>query len=507
MDKKRSILNVIVSVISKFVLLIVSMLVRRYLIQIIGSEANGLNSLYLSIIGFLSVAELGVGSAITFCMYKPIVDGNVKQVAALYNLFTKTYRIIGIIILTTGLCITPFLKYLAKDYSEIGIDMYSTFLLMLASIVVTYLYSAKLSVLNAYKDNYIATGITSAGNLLQYVLQIVVLFLTRSFTLYLICRIIAALAQWIPTNIIVERTHKDIIHTTEKIDNKTKKNVLKNIKALFMHKIGNVLVNTVDSMIISAFIGIVILGKYSNYTIIMTSMVGIITLFFTPLTSIIGHLYAKESVEETYKYYNFFYGFNMFIGCVFFLGYYATIDNIVSICFGDGLELSKTISYIITLNYFIQFMRRSTMLFRDATGTYYYDRWKPILEGICNLILSIFFVNIFPDEFNLVGVIVATIMTNIFICHIIEPYVLFKYAFKKSVKKQYLTNYCYLLFFALLLIFMNKVMIVSGNEVHELLINGCISLLFSFVVFFLLMLVNKDFRLYTKKFLKKVFVH
>ena len=164
---------------------------------------------------------------------------------------------------------------------------------------------------------------------------------------------------------------------------------------MFMHKIGTVLVNTIDSVIISAFIGVVILGKYSNYVLIANVIVSTISLFFTPLTSIVGHLCAKGNIKETKKWFDHFYSLNYILGVVFFLGYYAVIDEVVSMCFGSGLEVSRTISFIITLNQFTKFMRQTALLFRNASGTFYYDRWKPIGEGVANLILSLLFVNIF----------------------------------------------------------------------------------------------------------------
>ena len=181
MDKKKSLLNVFVSVGFKIITMIMVILVKRVLIDICGNEVNGLNALYLSVVGFLSVAELGVGSAITFCMYKPIVEGNVRKVSALYGLFQRVYCIIGVVILLVGLVLTPFIHYLAADYTSLDINLSSTFVLMLISVVVSYFFGAKTALINAYKNNYITTAISSSGIILQYILQIATLVWTRSF--------------------------------------------------------------------------------------------------------------------------------------------------------------------------------------------------------------------------------------------------------------------------------------------------------------------------------------
>ncbi|MDE6075753.1 MAG: hypothetical protein K2G26_04885, partial [Clostridia bacterium] len=471
------------------------------------NEINGLNSLYTSLLDFLSVAELGVGSAITFCMYKPIVEGETQKVSALYGLFTKLYLIVGGIILVAGCALMPALPYLAKDYQSVDVNLYLTFGLMLASVVISYVFSAKTSLINAYKNNYITTTISSTGQLLQCVLQIIVLIYTRSFIWFLACRIFTILLQWGVTELIARKKYGGIIKDRQKIDKDTRSEVTKSIKAMFMHKIGGVLVNTADSLIISAFIGIVILGKYSNYSTIMVSMTSVLTLCFTPLTSVIGHMCVSEDQTQVKKYLNFFHTFNFLLGMIFFLGYYSIIDNLVTILFGPDLELIKFVSFVITVNYFIQFMRQTTLLFRDATGTFYYDRWKPLIEGVINVGLSIGFVYLFNylwgENFAVVGVIVATIITNVFICHIVEPRVLYKYALKSSPRNYYLRNYLYMGIFVATLVALHFSMIKSDNQWVELFANGFISLAFSLTVSAALMFCNKDFRHYFKNMMQK----
>ena len=129
-----------------------------------------------------------------------------------------------------------------------------------------------------------------------------------------------------------------------------------------------------------------------------------ISLFFTPLTSVVGHLCAAGDAETTKKYYDYFFCLNYILGVFFYLGYYAVIDNVVMWLFGTGLQVSRAIAFVITLNQFTQYMRKATLLFRDASGAFYYDRWKPIAEGLSNLVLSLIFVNAFPEQYRVTRV-------------------------------------------------------------------------------------------------------
>ncbi len=499
MDKRKSILNVTVSVSFKVVITILAIVVKRYLVMFCGNDVNGLNALYISIIGFLAVAELGVGNAITFCMYKPIVEGDTNQVSALYFLFRKLYLIIGGIIFFAGVLVTPFLKYLAKDYTKINQNLYLTFILMLVSIVLTYLFSSKTSLFNAYKNNYITTAIDSGGILLQYILQIAVLFITKSFVAYLVCRIVSVLAQWLVTEIVARKKYNPIIKNKQKLNKETKMRVIRSTKAMFMHNIGYVLVIAADNVVISTYLGVAVLGNYSNYNTILTSMTGILKLVFSSLTSVIGHFFVKATKEDAKKYFEAFYILNFVIGVVFFLGYYAVIDSVIGIIFFEEHVVAKSISFVIAFNGFVQFMREGVLTFRNATGTFYNDRWKPLFEGISNIVLSIIFVKMF----GIVGVLVGTIITNLLITHIVEPYVLYKHAFLSSPIKYYIKNYLLIAVFFVVLVVSNFCMYQIENIWLQLLCNGAISLVISAVVCSIILLFNKRSTSLLIDFLKK----
>ena len=452
MDRKLGILNVGISILSRVILLVSALFVRRLLIRCIGNEVNGLNSLYSSIIGMLTVAELGVGNAIVFSMYRPIVAGDKRRVAALYCLYKKLYRIIGAVIFVAGLLVIPFLPYLVSDYESVNVNVYVTFLLTLVAVVLTYMYSAKTSLIVAHKNNYITTSIMTIARLIEYVLQAAAIYILRSYVAYLVCHIIETLIVWGLTEGAVRRLHGEIIVMNESVDPGTKSEIVRNIKAMFMHKIGTILVNSIDSMIISVFVGVVALGKYSNYALIASVMSGTLSLFFSPLTSIVGHLCAKGDSQRIKKYFQRFYNLNYILGTIFFLGYYVFVDEAVAICFEGGLKISRSVVFIITLNQFIQFMRHAALLFRDASGAFYYDRWKPVAEGVVNLTLSLIFVKTFPADYRVVGVIAATIITNLLICHIVEPYVLFKHVLKESCWGFYVKNYALIALFVSVLL-------------------------------------------------------
>ena len=494
MDKRRSVLNVSVSILSRILLLISALYVRRLLIQYIGTDANGLNSLYSSVIGMLAVAELGVGSAIVYSMYRPIIKGNWQQVAALYRLHRRVYRIIGAVIFGAGVLAMPFLPAIIGDYEALSVNVYGTFFLTLLSVALSYLYSAKTSLIEAYKDNYITTGIMTGSRLLRYALQIAAILIWKSYTAYLVCQIFETLVIWSLTELVVRRKHGDILRTQGALDREVRYEVVRNIKAMFMHKVGTILVNSVDSMIISGFIGLAVLGKYSNYTLLAGVVAGTIGLFFSPLTAVVGHLCATGTPKQMEAYFNRFYCLNYLLGFVFFLGFYAVADPLVALCFGGEQVTSRAIAFIVTLNQFTSFMRRTDLLFRDASGSFYADRWKPVAEGVVNLLLSLLFVSVFPEEYRVVGVTVATIITTLTICDTVEPYIVFHRVFGKSPGRFYVRGYSYIALFFVCLLAMTWVVRPGGSQIVGVLRNGALSVFVSALALGLLTALDKGFR-------------
>ncbi len=480
MDKRKGFLNVAVSIVFKLILLAGSILIRRLLIERLGNGINGINSLYVSIIGLLSVAELGVGGAITYCMYKPIVEGNKERVSALFNYFKRAYFIIGGVIFSLGIFIMPALPFLAEGHNIYTSELYSSYIILLISVAASYMFGAKLSLINAHKNNYLTTALLSIGMIGQYILQALVLIFTPSFDGYLLCAFVSIAVQWVGTELLTRILYGDVVvNRKARLTKEEKSEVKRNSSAMLMHKIGGTMVNTLDSIIISAFLGVELLGRYSNYSSIVTNATAVLSLLFTPLISIIGHTFVSDR-EKVIKRYRQLYSLNFAIGVFFYLGFYAVSDSLIELLFGQGLELVKPVVFVMTVNYFVQFLRQTTLVFRDATGIFYKDRWKPLVEGGVNAVLSvalvIIFRNAFGDEMASTGVIFATVITNLAVCHIIEPYVLFKYAFDIPLRSHYLKSYLGIGVFTIALFYMDRLLHSDGKAFAKFLINGSISL-------------------------------
>lgn len=482
---------------SKMMLIVFGILGRRFVIQYLGNDVNGLNSLFASIIAVLSIADLGIASAITYCMYEPIVKGENEKVAALYGLFKKLYTRIGLFMLAAGLVITPFLPAIAKGNSRS--DMQIAFILWLVATVLGYFNSARCSLISAYKDDYITTSVNFAGVVLQYIIQFAACIFARSYIIYMTAFIISTVIQMVVIYVISEKKHGDITALHVKPDKELEKEVRKNVGATFFHRAGDAVVNASDSMIISSLIGVITLGKYMNYATIIQHMTDVLRQVFRPLQSILGHVNVLSSKEEKLRYFNFFFDMNFMLGIIFFLGFYAASDDLVALVFGRGLKIDKTILIIVTIDFFLQFMRECNILFRGATGAFYYDRHVPIIEAAVNVVLSI----ALGQRFGIAGVLGATIITVLVLRHTTEPYVVLARGIGANPYPHMLKAFGSFGLFCILLFITDHLMAGGPASFSRMMENGCISLLVSGVTCLIILAIRRDTREILIKFFRR----
>lgn len=434
---RSSLINIIVALIGQLIGLIVSFIARIYFIRVLGAEYLGINALFTNILTMLSLVELGIGPAIIFSLYKPLAEKNTTKVLALMKFYQKVYSIVGIIIGVLGLCIIPFLPYIIKDIS-INNELNFAFSLFVINAATTYFLSYKRNLIIADQYRYIATIYRYSFFTILNVLQISFLLITDSYIVFLFIQVLLTILE----NVFVSR-HADKMYPflrykkSEKVDRKTLGEIIKNTKALVLHKIGGIVVSSTDNIIISVYVGILWVGLYSNYQLMINALNTIIGQFFSAITASVGNLGANESNNKSFSVFQniFFFNFWIFGVCSICLLFLA--NPFIEIWLGNKFILEIEIIFILIINFFVNGMRKTSLTFTDAFGLYWYSRYKPIFEAIINLVLSLALVS----KFGLVGVFFATLISTLTTCFWVEPKVLYKYGFNKPLNlyfKKYL---------------------------------------------------------------------
>lgn len=441
MGKSRlhyAVLNMGISGTTTLLKMVLSFIVRTIFIYYLGSKVLGLNSLLISILTTLSLAELGIGNAIIFSLYKPVAENNWSVIKSIMNLYRKIYRILAVLIFFIGLLILPFLPMIVGNSMIPHIKLY--FLILLVNSSVSYLLTYNRSLIMADQKNYVVSLIDFLMYGITSILQIAFLVFLKSYILYLVTQVVFTLLGNVMLTIFVHRHYGNnyvnmaLAPIPEPIISKFKKNVI----GTFANKLGDVVVNGTDNILISIFINISTVGLYSNYQLIITAVQTLLLNVSGAMTSSIGNFASlnKTSKQVDLFYLHQFMNYTLtFFSSAFLL---ALLTPFITIWVGSNYLLSSGITVMMVINFVINRQRNSGNVFIDALGLAYEQRLKPLIEAGANLALSVLF--LWKFHLGIFGILLATNITSLLIAMPFETFVVFSKGFKLSVKNFYV-NY------------------------------------------------------------------
>ena len=401
--------NVFFGIILKIYQILIPFVMRTIMIYFMGVQYLGLNSLFSSILQVLNLAELGVGSAMVYSMYKPIAEDDSRTICALMRLYHIYYRVIGGVIAFLGIILIPFIPKLIKGEIPSDINVYILYLINLAATVLSYwLFAYKNCLLQAHQRNDVVSKVTLITNTMQYLLQVLVLCILQNYYLY----VIVALATQAVTNIVTACVVNKM-YPEYKEGGTLSKNVIRDInqriKDLFTAKLGVVIVGSADTIVISWALGLTILAIYQNYYFIMNSICGVITVLFTSVTAGIGNSLVIESKQKNYndfEKFTFIICWIMCICCCCFIGLYQPFMNI---WVGNKLMLSFDYVILFCIYFYVLELAMVWATVKDAAGLWHADRYRPLIGAIVNLVLNIILVK----YIGLYGILLSTIISYV----------------------------------------------------------------------------------------------
>lgn len=431
---KNAYRNIVTGGVLKLIQIAIPFIVRTIMIHTLGMQYLGLNSLFTSVLQVLNLAELGIGSAMVFSMYKPIAEEDTNTICALMNLYRKYYRIIGMVILAIGLLLMPFLRNLISGNVPDDINIYVLYLIHLFATVLSYwLFAYKNSLLIAYQRIDISNKIAVIIQLFQNILQIAALVIWGNYYYYIIIMPIVQIISNCLTVLIVNRIYPQYRPTGDLCSDQVRI-INGKIRDLFTSKIGAVVLNSADSIVISAFLGLNILAIYNNYYYILSSIIGFITIIFQSITAGIGNSMITETKEKNYRdFEKMSFLLNWIIGvcCACFISLYQPF---MQLWVGDDNMLSMVAVIMLTIYFYIYEISGLLNIFKDAAGMWHEDRFRSLTVAMTNLVLNIATVQII----GIYGVILSTILS---LSLIGIPWItknLFTYVFSEGDILQYL---------------------------------------------------------------------
>lgn len=458
--------NILMGIIQQCVSLLFPFIIRTVLIYTLGAEYLGLSSLFSSILQVLSLTELGIGSAMFFCMYKPIADRDDSTICALLNLYRKIYLGIGSAMVILGIILLPFLKYLIAGSTPSDVNIYILYVIYIFNSSSSYfMYGYMQSLFIAHQRSDINSKINLTVNFFMYVAQIISLFLVRQYYAYIIFMPISTVVQNIFNAVIAKKRYPQYTCKGD-VSKETKQVILKKTIALFGTKLSTIILNASDSLVISAFLGLTAVAMYGNYYYIFNAVVGMITIIFSSLNAGIGNSIVTEKSEKNYfdfkKLTLINYWLISFCGTCLLCLY----QPFIRLWVGEKLTYPDSMVLLFVIYFFMYQSRRVVITYKDSAGIWWEDRLRPYIMLMINLVSNIVLIQII----GIYGVVLSTIFSLIFSIPW-ENHLVFKIVFKRNELDYYILSGYYVILIMISMVLTYWICsLVKINGVAELFI-------------------------------------
>lgn len=432
---KNSIKNIIFALCLQGVTVLSNFVIRTIMVRRLGMQAVSLNGLFTEVLAALSMAELGVGTAIVYNLYKPLAENDHKKVRQLMGLFKSAYRIIATATFVIGAVLCPWIPCLVKsiDYSQAYIRL--VYMLFVADLSMSYLFSYKVSLMNADQKSYVQSKISMAIKPVEVIIKIVVLLATNNFVAYLAFSIFITFLGNLVRSYVVDRYYPWLKKNEDMLPKDERKEIFANIRNLFIKALSGKITSSTDNMLISALVNTLQVGYYSNYSL----PIGVFRqlanqIAYGGVSASLGNLLVTESEEKCTKvFYRLEYLFFV-VGALSSVCVYCCIDSFILLWLGsEEFLLAKSIIFICCLNLFIEVINRPLWSIMEVSGLFKYDKYVSITGSVVNLVVSI----VLGMKIGMLGIFIGTFMTYL-VQSLLKTILLFRMRLNTSPLKQYI---------------------------------------------------------------------
>lgn len=494
--------NIISGLLKQLVSIVLPFIARTIIIYVLGAEYQGLSGLFTSILQVLNLSDLGFSTAVTFILYKPIANGDDVAVKAILNFLRKVYYIIGVVILVVGCVILPFLPYLIAGDVPSNVNIYILFGIYLFNAVISYfLFAYKNTLFSAMQREDVVNNVYTVINVAIKLAQIILLLTLKNYYVYTIAIPVGTIANSLLVQYFSKKYYSHLL-PCGKISGETKIEVIKQVKSVFIGRVGDVARNSFDNIVLSTLLGLIAVAIYDNYYYIFSAIYGVLIAITGAMQASVGNSLVTESVDKNYQdFIKFTFIFMWIVGwctialfCLYqpFMLIWMRGNKLMLLPFGDVLLLCVYF-YLINMN-------NTRNLYINGKGLFYECRIWFIMEALSNLILN-FVLGYF---WGVTGIIAATIITIFLFNFITRTQVVFKNYFRISQKSFYRQHSLYFFVTAIVACFTYLICtFIHVDGVLGLIIKAIIVIVVPNILYMVLYCKNKTFKV-SIQFLKSI---
>lgn len=407
MRTKNSIKNMTVSILLGLIAIVTTFVTQKFFVESLGVELLGLNGLFTNVVAMLSVAELGLASAIVYHLYKPIKNGDKTAVSVLMNFYKKGYRLVALSILVIGLILIPFLPLIIGNYPP-GVNVLVVYALFIVNVVASYLLSYKRSILYADQKNYIINAVHLVAIVVMNALQVWVLLATQNYYAFLILRIIFTLVENYVINRIVDSRY-ELDRSPDPVDKDLRADIFTKIKGLVFHKVGSFVVLGSTSIIISSTLGLTAVGLYSNYLVIQTAITSLFSQISNAIKASVGNLLVDVGGVKSFATFLKLQFANQLLTVVAVSIFLVSSGSFITLWIGSEFVFDLGITAALALSIYLILTRSVFGNFKEAAGIFYEDRFVPIIESVVNIVASLILIHFM----GIAGAFIGTALSSL----------------------------------------------------------------------------------------------
>lgn len=499
--------NLITGFAGEFVIYLVQIVVRTVFIQTLGRSYLGIGGLFTNILTMLSLADLGIGNALNYRLYEPLKNNNTERLKAIMSFYKRVYRIIALVMLCLGLCVIPFLKYLIKDYdtfAKLGLSAGVVFSIYLLQSVSTYCFFAyKSAIVKSNQKEYLINIATYFGTILNGICEVVVLLVTKNFYFYLIVTISINLLQ---SYVNAQIANKMFPFLSEPLNNRIskaeQKEIFKDCFSISLFSMSSVVLKATDNIVLAAYIGLDVVGLYSNYLIFYNALKKIVKKVIRSAQASIGNMFADATYEKRYDCFKVVQLIMAIFTGTAAVGVAIMSDEVIQTWIGTEYVIASPFSILIGIELYTIGVKLVLEQMRDTLGFFQKLKWRPIVETILNIVISVTLV----QKIGIYGVIIGTIVSELLTVTVIDPSVVYRYGFggKYRVGEYYFTNFLFVVELVVAFLFNQWVVknVLSGygwfSVIAHTVICGCSTL----VILCVCNCRRKEFEFVKKRFMQ-----
>ncbi len=420
-------LNARVNTICYFLSLFVAFFTRRVFIEHLGTEFLGLSGTLSSLLGFLNLAELGVGGAIGYFLYKPLVDRNYDKMRELISLLGYIYRIIGLFILVAGIILSLFLPVIYPDLQFSLSVVYVGYFAILASSMIGYFCNYQAVILWSDQKGYVVTGYFQLTTTIKVILQMVLAIYFTDYILYFIIEFLFGIVNAIILHHKVRVTYPWL--STELSRGRelfrAYPEVWRKVRDLFFHRIGSFVQSQIAPFFIYGYVSLTMVALYNNYTIVTQKMQSLVGGVLGSSGAGVGALIAEGDITKIYKTHQELFALHYLASFIIATSIYYLIPDFIVLWLGSSeYVLASSVSFLICLNLFFGMARGAVDQFIGGYGLFH-DIWAPLVESLIFVAASA----LFGYFYGLAGVLLGPVVSLLIVIYLWKPYFLYSQGF------------------------------------------------------------------------------